>query len=495
MMQQSPYNWNPPPSPSFPVGKKELLFAAGALLCGMMLCNFTLFGGWNLGFALAAWGCIFCAFGYLFCTGCRPDPYSVSLLVLCLCIAAGFARSADDFVKLVLLFFLLAGVCLALSITAKKNRFSAGGICSLADAFCALFLHGPGSMPPALRGLRDALRRSGEVGKKGGAFVLGLVIAVPVLAITLPLLIQADAAFDELIAMLPEFDFAELFATVLFGTGLGLWLFSMGTSLRHKPAEMTAQSRSSFRLSPITVNTVLTSLCIVYGAYLFSQLAYFSGGFAGILPDGYSLSEYARRGFFEMALLSAINLVVITGLLGFVKKQPHAPLSTRLLCLFLGLVTLFLITSACAKMFLYVESYAMTRLRLLTLIVMAFLAVTTLAVVLWMFLPRLPYMKVVVLTALLLGALTIWLDVDAQVARYNVDAYLSGKLETVDVTYLSRLNSSAMPQIERLAQQAQDASVARSAKNMLRCRYIAKDFRSWNYANAVTSRYAGEKAE
>lgn len=84
---------------------------------------------------------------------------------------------------------------------------------------------------------------------------------------------------------------------------------------------------------------------------------------------------------------------------------------------------------------------------------------------------------------------------DAQVARYNVDAYLSGKLETVDVTYLSRLNSSAMPQIERLAQHAQDTTVARTAKHMLRCRYVAEDFRSWNYADAATYRYADKKAE
>lgn len=494
-MEHTPYAWNPAPSPSFPLGKKELLFALGALICGMLLCNFTLFGGWNLGFAIAVCGCLLCAFAYLLSTGCRPDPYSISLLALCLFMAAGFARSSDNLVKFVLFFFLVIGSSLGLCLTAKANRFSAAGFLSLADGFSTLFVHGLGSTPAAIRGLGDALRRSGEAGKKGSAFALGLVIAIPVVAVTLPLLIQADAAFDELINLLPEFDFPELFATVLFGTLLGLWLFSLATSLRHKPAEETNQGRTPFRLNPITVNTVLGSLCIVYGAYLFSQLAYFSGGFAGILPDGYTLAEYARRGFFEMALLSALNLGVICLLLGLVKKEAQAPLSTRLLCLFLGLVTLFLITSACAKMCLYVESYAMTRLRLLTLIVMAFLAVTALVVLLWMFLPRVPYMKVVVLTALLLGTLTIWLDVDAQVARYNVDAYLSGKLETVDVTYLSRLNSSAMPQIERLAQQAQDTTVERTARHMLRCRYVAEDFRSWNYADAATYRYANEKAE
>ena len=487
-MEPTPYNWQPEPDPPFPTGRKELLFAMGALLCGMLLCNVTLFGGLNLGFAIAVCCCVLCSAGYLLCIGSRPDGYSTTLLVLTLVTAAGFGRSDDGFVKLVLILFLLAGAGMGLCLTAGKNLFSPGRFLSLLDAFSVPFVHGIGSCSPSVRGLVNAFRQGGETVKKGGALALGLAIAAPVLAVTVFLLVQADAAFHGLVALLPDFDAAQSAVTVLLGVFTGIWLYSAAVSLGHKPI-VVKENSFSFRLNPITVNTVLACLCTVYGAYLFSQLAYFSGGFAGILPQGYSLSEYARRGFFEMALLSGLNLLVVTLLLGLVKKEPIAPFSTRLLCLFLGLVTLFLVASASAKMLLYIDSYGLTRLRVLTQIVMLFLAVTMLVVMVWMFLPRLQYMKAVMLTALLLGALTIWTDVDTQVARYNVDAYLTGKMEQVDTYYLSRLNSGAVPHIARLAEQAQDPKVTEAARALLRSHHAAKDFRGWNYADAATAKY------
>ena len=75
----------------------------------------------------------------------------------------------------------------------------------------------------------------------------------------------------------------------------------------------------------------------------------------------------------------------------------------------------------------------LTRLRLLTEVIMVFLAITTVLVAVWLFVPKMPYMKVVLLTALIIGAVVLWADVDTVVARYNVQAYQTKKLETVDV--------------------------------------------------------------
>ena len=100
----------------------------------------------------------------------------------------------------------------------------------------------------------------------------------------------------------------------------------------------------------MTVNTVLIAVSVVYVVYLISQLAYFSGGFSGILPEGYTFAEYARRGFFEMAWICAINLLIMCLAVGLCsKKADRTPIVSRLLCLFIGLVTLFLVVAASAK--------------------------------------------------------------------------------------------------------------------------------------------------
>jgi hypothetical protein len=254
-------------------------------------------------------------------------------------------------------------------------------------------------------------------------------------------------------------------------------------ALVHKPKPNAAAIKTK-TVSSLTVNTVLSSVCLVYLVYLLSQLAYFIGGFSGILPEGFTAAEYARRGFFEMAMLCFIDLGIIAFCVGLVaKKDGKAPLSTRLLCLFIGLVTIFLVITASAKMGLYISFYGLTRLRVLTELIMVFLGVTTGLVCLWLFAPKVPYMKVILLVALSMGAVTLWADVDTVVAAYNVSAYQSGSLATVDVDYLGTLGDGAVPYISQLTTDSY-INVASRAKEILAHRNtVTGDFRSWNYTS------------
>lgn len=493
--QQSPAQDLPARDTCFPTGKKELLFALGILLSAAALCNFTLFGGYHLGFSIAAIACILCSCGYLLAKGRRLTPYTLALLGLSCVIAAGFARSADSFVKSVMMLFLFFGVNLGLALLAGQNRHSPTGITCLGDAFYSFYNLGIGRLPQSFRGLKRAFQSGGAAVKKGGAILVGLVIAIPLLAVMIPLLIRADAAFDGLLQLLPDFDFFELVVTALFGLGLWCVLYTRGVALCHTPKE-SRHATPRKGISVLTVNTVLCSVSLLYTVYLLSQLAYFSGGFSGILPEGYSLAEYARRGFFEMAWLCAIDLGIIGLGLGLVRKEGRAPLSTRLLCLFVCVVTLFFVVAASGKMFLYIGSYGLTRLRLLTQIVMLFMALVTVLVALWLFIPRLPYMKAILLAGLLIGGGVLWADVDTQVAAYNVNAYLSSQMENIDLTYLCSLSDGAIPHIYRLIAQSPEKPVSDMAKRMLKDRsaFLGEDFRSWNYANYLADQYLSGKA-
>ncbi len=154
--------WTPPPQPPAPVfetGKREVIFGAALLVCSVLMWNFIVSGGFNLGFAIGAVCMIGCSAGYLLSGGCRMDWYSVSLLVLAAVIAAGFGRSADGFVKYVLMHFLLLAVNLSLCLTAGKNRHAPGGIKSLLDGPRTLFGLGFGGMGAAGRGLKEARKR------------------------------------------------------------------------------------------------------------------------------------------------------------------------------------------------------------------------------------------------------------------------------------------------------------------------------------------------
>ena len=476
----------------FPAARSELIFGLFALLCGMGLCNFVFFGGLNLGFSIAMIAALLCAAIYLRCQGCAFSPYAVALLSLCLIISAGFARSDDGFVKFVMLCFLALGSNLALTLVSGQNLRSPNGLSSVLDSFRGFFTMGFNGMTPACRGLKQSLRGGSPVLKKSGSILLGLAICVPVLAVMIPLLISADAAFSGIMALLPQFDLGELILTVLFGLPTALFLYSQATALRHSCPSQGAYREIELSVSHLTVNTVLGGICAVFSVYLFSQLAYFGGGFSGILPEEFTMAEYARRGFFEMAWLCAIDLGIIAAAAAFVRhKEGKMPLSTRLLCLFIGVVTLFFVVSASAKMFMYIDSYGLTRLRVLTEVIMVFLGIATATVSIWLFVPKLPYFKVILLVALVMGTAVLWADVDTVVANYNVSAYQNGQLKTVDVEYLASLGDGAKPHIARLKDDP-DPSVSNAAKKYLTC-YSAQhsfDFCSWNYAShAATAFY------
>lgn len=139
------------PRAGFPTGKPELRFGLALLVTGVLLWNFLLFGGFNLGFALGAIAVLACSAGYLLASGCRPDWYSGSLLVFAMLIAGGFARSDDGFIKYVMLHFLLLAANLGLCLLAGQNRYEPGSLRSLLDAPRVLFSLGFGGMGVSAR--------------------------------------------------------------------------------------------------------------------------------------------------------------------------------------------------------------------------------------------------------------------------------------------------------------------------------------------------------
>ena len=458
----------PPPAeaPAFATGKRELRLWWVLLILSVLGADFALFGGFGLGFALIAISLIIVPWVYLKRSGRKISAYSASLLGLSILLAGSFFRSDDGFVKFVSVCFLLVSVPLALSLSAGKNRRDPKGLLSLLDAPRALLVLGVGRLPESMRGLILAEKAVGKSSKNRSAALVGLAVAVPLVAILLSLLSSADAAFEGLLDLIPEVDLGEPIAAIVCGCLSVPVLYTMCVALRHDQADPAAP-RQSKGLHPVTVNTVLIAVCAVYLVYLSSQLAYFVGGLSGLLPEEYTLAQYARRGFFEMAILCLVNLGLMAAAVGLVSKQEdRAPLLTRILSLFVGIVTLFFVLTASAKMFLYIDSFGLTRLRVLTEVIMVFLALTTIFVSIWLFVPKFAYMKAVLLTALAMCSLTAWVDVDTVVAKYNVWAYQSGKMEFLDVYHLGELSQGAIPSLEALAAD-ENEGISSSAKYCL----------------------------
>ena len=476
-----------PPVPEHPylARGRELIFGGIILLLSILLCNFIFYGGFHLAFGLTAAVLIATSWLYLRKSGHRFGRYEKLLLTLSMIISLGFGRSGDAFVKLVMLLFLFVAVNLALCIGAGQNRRSPLRATSLLDACRTFYVLGLGRLGVGVSGLAAGIRRGGQTTRRIGAVGIGLLLSVPILAIMIGLLMNADAAFEGFMDLLPDIELKEYLLSGLFGLLLAWVLYVRGVSLAKNPKPLATQ-RQKKGINVLTVNTVLIMVSFVYAIYLLSQLAYFFGGLSGILPEDLTLAEYARRGFFEMAWLCFLNLGLLCMVIRLIREE-KLPRLTKIAGTFISIITVFLVITASAKMFLYIGSYGLTRLRVLTEVIMFWLALTTVLVTIRLFLPGFGYMKAVVLTAMLLGTLVLWADVNTLVASYNVKAYRSGKLETVDVRHIGTLGAAGVPWLLELAED-EDPQVAAQARDILDRRseyrghyYTIEDFRGWNY--------------
>ena len=303
--------------------------------------------------------------------------------------------------------------------------------------------------------------------RKTGRVLLGIACAIPVLLIVIPLLAASDAAFEGLIEFLTFERIWELIGATLLGLFLCVLLFGQMFSVR-RIERVKSQQTDKRGVESVALCAFEAVIALVYVLYLFSQLAYFFSAFSGLLPKSYTVAQYARRGFFEMTIICGINLLIVFLVLLLAKRKDRvAPKGERILSVFLCLFSLVLIATALSKMMLYIDSFGMTRLRILTSVFMVFLAVLFLAVIAHLLVPKVPYMKIAVVAATVLVLATCYADVDRLIASYNVSAYQTGKLEEIDTDTLEELSSdAAIPYIMKLANDA-DLSVRYDVQELL----------------------------
>ncbi len=498
---QNPYGSWPPqastasPAPMLPGGKRERIFAPILLLLSLIIGNTGPYAG--LGFAIPYVLIGAVTIWYVWKKE-TFSAYGLACVLLSMVLAAAHGRTSDPFVLALFAPLTLGAYFLGLVAMTGANARPLGRFSSLLDVFYAAFHRTFTQIKPVIRGL---FRRREQCKKVNPAF-WGVLIAIPVLFLVVPLLSSADAAFEGLLSGFTKHipKNSELITGLFWGLIVFVLAYAQAVSLRANGPRPARKVREG-NIPAAGVNGFLGVISAVYLLYLLSQTAYFFSAFRGILPKDFTAADYARRGFFEMAVLVVLNLGMAGTSNVLVRKDGKAPLSTRLFSLFLLLFSLVLIATSFSKMVLYVGSFGLTQLRVMTSLFMLWLAVWVLSAMVTLFRPRFPHMKIAVLAALILACAASWADVNTVIARYNVTAYQTGKLETMDVESFYFLGDAAVPYASQLTEDknelvAQDADAfligwakAHSnwytdEKGVERFPFDDVDWRSWTYAEA-----------
>ena len=457
----------PPPPPVVQGSTFDLVFMIISLVFSVFAVHAVFFAGFfKTGFTVAYVIWFIIANIYILSKNkIKLSLYPIILGVLSLGASAVFVFYNDEIINLLLLAIIGFSSAEYFMLLTSQNRYSPKNVSSLLDAAYYLFIS---PFKFITEPFRSAFAPKQGKTSKVKEILIGVIIAVPVTAVIISLLISSDFAFQGLINKL----FSNIVLT-LVKLVLGVLVFPVMLSgafaARHnlikERREKSNLTREGIRKIPsVALATVLGVVCFVYLVYLFSQLAYFFDAFKSILPENYSASEYARRGFFEMCAICAINLIIIAVVMLFAKAgSKKSAIVFKIFNTFIALFSLVIAASAFSKMYLYIDMYGLTRKRVLTSVFILLLSIVIISLIIRIFVEKFPYMKVIAVLCSAIVVVVGFMDIDRTVSKYNFELWQKSEVEMMDGAFMEELGDSAAPYIAKF-EQSGDAQLQRYAQ-------------------------------
>ena len=311
--------------------------------------------------------------------------------------------------------------------------------------------------------------------KKLGFILIGLLISLPITLICAALLMKADDIFRNLMGNILDFGISETFEFVLrfaFGIPVASYLFGMLFTNTKRENQPSSDKPLPTHVVPTTIAcSTVAPVCFLYVIFFISHFSYLTSALWGSVHADFSYAEYARQGFFELCAVAMINLIIIIFLNLFDKKSDNGLTSkaVKFFTTFMVVSTVILITTALGKMFLYIDSYGLTRLRVYTSLFMVLLLICFVIIAIRTFKENMKVFKPLFAVFAVMVGILCFGNVDGFIARYNISAYQNGQLAELDVRLFYELSDAAVIPAIRLADS--DCEVGEQIREYLRHKY------------------------
>jgi hypothetical protein len=369
----------------------------------------------------------------------------------------------------------------------------------LSDYFSKFFLLIGDMLSRPVRFFRQTEKAASQSGKGRNrlpvaGLLRGLLIALPILFCFGSLLASADVVFNQKLAdffdsgriseYIQRFSLIVLFAYLL----AGIFLHAAAGSQDEK---RTLEAKSAIKpfLGFTEAAVVLGSVSILFLTFVIVQFQYFFGGETNIGVQGFTYSQYARRGFNELVIVAFFSLVLILGLSTVTRRadETQKKIYSGLSVAVVGLVMVILV-SAYQRISLAIDWHGFSRLRLYPRVFLIWLGVLLVTVVILEIFRQERYFAFAIVLASIGFAVSLTLmNVDAAIVRHNVPRVLEGK--KLNVAHLASLSVDAVPALVEeyflmpaSAREDVGAVLACYRYNENRPHISTADWRSFNYA-------------
>lgn len=257
--------------------------------------------------------------------------------------------ASNKFLNVIVLFIL---VSIFLFLLVNKNyKISVNNISLMFKLF-------PDKIFSNLKYLKPSITK--EKNKKIVNIILGLAIGAGISFVILLLLTSADDYFD---AFLDKFSISfnlDISNIILFI----IWfiiMFSISINV-YKNKDIKMREVGLKKIDNTIIITVLSVINFVFVLFLISEISKLCGNFLQ-LPKGYIYSSYAREGFFQLLFVTLINFSIISFLMYKTNGIKENKIVRNLIFLLISF-SIILIFNSYYRMYLYIDKFGFTVLRL-----------------------------------------------------------------------------------------------------------------------------------
>lgn len=200
--------------------------------------------------------------------------------------------------------------------------------------------------------------------KKAENIFNGLLIGIPIAILIVALLVSADKYFGELILkVLDPFlnfkiskvsDILKIIVTFIISFSIFINII--------KQKNLKAEKKDLKEINNTTSTIVLSIINFVFLIFIISEISKLTSNFLH-LPIEYTYAKYAREGFFQLLLITAINFLIIIYHTHITKGFEKSKAIKWLLIALIGF-SIILIINSYYRMFLYIGAFGFTTLRM-----------------------------------------------------------------------------------------------------------------------------------
>jgi len=318
-------------------------------------------------------------------------------------------------------------------------------------------------------------------------YIRGILFALPLIILFASLLASADPVFNaHLQAIKDQFRIENLGETLFRITYVFVFAYIILSAYYYALVEsgkLEAGPAEKPMVKPflgmIESGIILGAVNLLFLSFVILQFTYLFGGTENITATGFTYSEYARRGFFELVAVAVISLMLFYTLSQETKNEEKNKnwLFSGLGLLLVAQVGVMLV-SAHTRLSLYEAVYGFTRLRTITHIFIFWLGILLLVAVVLELIRRMYRLPLVVILFIIGFGITVnAVNLDRFIVEQNINQAINddGQSEYtgLDVGYLYSLSYDSIPALVEFYDQGElPADLHEEISGILACRSV-----------------------